>query len=105
MPVEVKVKGGTVPFETDEHVRRDGTPGEAGQAQAGVRQERQVTAGNASSINDAAAAVVLMERGAAEQRGLKPLGRLVAYATPASSPGTWASARCRRCRRCSRRPA
>jgi acetyl-CoA C-acetyltransferase len=38
-----------------------------------------VTAGNASGINDAAAAVVLMERSAAEKRGLKPLARLVSY--------------------------
>ena len=38
-----------------------------------------MTAGNASGINDAAAAVVLMERTLAERRGLRPLGRLVAY--------------------------
>ena len=53
-----------------------------------------VTAGNASGINDAAAAVVL----ASERRrrsGLTPLGRLVGYATPASSRGSWAWARCR----------
>jgi acetyl-CoA C-acetyltransferase len=45
-----------------------------------------VTPGNASSINDAAAAVVLMERGVAERRGLKPLGRLVAYAHAGVEP-------------------
>src|SRR5919205_1196059 len=45
-----------------------------------------VTAGNASSINDAAAAVVLMERGAAERRGLQPMGRLVDYAYAGGDP-------------------
>jgi acetyl-CoA C-acetyltransferase len=45
-----------------------------------------VTPGNASGINDAAAAVVLMERGEAEQRGLQPLGRLVAYAFAGVEP-------------------
>jgi acetyl-CoA C-acetyltransferase len=45
-----------------------------------------VTAGNASSINDAAAAVVLMEAGAAKQRGLQPLGRLIDYAYAGVEP-------------------
>ncbi len=43
------------------------------------RKDGTVTAGNASGINDGAAAVVLMERKTAEQRGAKPMGRLVAY--------------------------
>ncbi len=45
-----------------------------------------MTAGNASSINDAAAAVVLMERGLAEKRGLRPIGRLVAYSYAGVDP-------------------
>jgi acetyl-CoA C-acetyltransferase len=45
-----------------------------------------VTAGNASGINDAAAAVVLMEASEAQQRGLRPLGRLVAYAHAGVDP-------------------
>src|SRR5258708_3296751 len=45
-----------------------------------------VTAGNASGINDAAAAVVLMEASQAQQRGLHPLGRLVAYAHAGVEP-------------------
>jgi len=45
-----------------------------------------VTAGNASGINDAAAAVVLMEASEASRRGLKPLGRLVAYAHAGVDP-------------------
>ena len=49
-------------------------------------KEGTVTAGNAAGINDAAAAVVLMERGAAERRGLRPLARLVAYAHAGVEP-------------------
>jgi len=45
-----------------------------------------VTAGNASGVNDAAAAVVLMERSAAERRGVKPLGRLLGYAHAGVEP-------------------
>ena len=45
-----------------------------------------VTPGNASSINDAAAAVVLMDRESAQQRGLRPLGRLVAYSYAGVDP-------------------
>jgi len=45
-----------------------------------------VTAGNASGINDAAAAVVLMEASEAQQRGLRPLGKLVAYAHAGVDP-------------------
>ena len=45
-----------------------------------------MTAGNASSINDAAAAVVLMERDLAQKRGLQPIGRLVAYSYAGVDP-------------------
>ena len=44
-----------------------------------IKENGTVTAGNASGINDAAAAVVLMERGAAEKRGLRPMARLLGY--------------------------
>ena len=50
-------------------------------------KEGTITAGNASSINDGAAAVVLMEKDAAEQHGLKPLARLVDYAITGVEPG------------------
>lgn len=79
MPVEVKVKGGTAMFETDENVRRDASIDKMAKLRPVFDKSGTVTAGNASSINDAAAAVVLMERKAAEARGYKPLGRLVAY--------------------------
>lgn len=79
VPVSVKVKGGTVPFEIDETVRRDSTAEKLARLRPVFDPNGTVTAGNASSINDAAGAVVLMERGEAERRGLQPMGRLVAY--------------------------
>ena len=60
--------------------------GGSGEAAPVFRKDGTVTAGNASGINDAAAAVVLMERAVAEQRGAKPLGRLVAYAHAGVDP-------------------
>jgi len=70
VPVEVKVKGGTVPFEIDETVRRDSTVEKLARLKPVFDKDGTVTAGNASSINDAAAAVVLMERGLAAKKGL-----------------------------------
>jgi acetyl-CoA C-acetyltransferase len=86
LPVEVKVKGGTAPFEIDENVRRDSTAEKLARLKPVFDPAGSVTAGNASGINDAAAAVVLMERGLAEQRGLKPMGRLVAYSYAGVDP-------------------
>jgi acetyl-CoA C-acetyltransferase len=86
MPVEIQVKRDKVPFEVDESPR----PGTTAEKLAGLRpvfdKEGSVTAGNASSINDAAAAVVLMEREAAAKRGLEPMGRLVDYAYAGVDP-------------------
>jgi acetyl-CoA C-acetyltransferase len=86
VPVEIKIKGGTAPFETDETVRRDSTAEKLGRLKPVFDASGSVTAGNASSINDAAAAVVLMERGLAEKRGLKPMGRLAAYSYAGVDP-------------------
>ncbi|MCS6883044.1 MAG: acetyl-CoA C-acyltransferase family protein [Oscillochloridaceae bacterium] len=79
VPVEIKVKGGTQLFDTDEGVRRDTTLEKLAKLKPVFIKDGTVTAGNASSINDAAAAVVLMERSVAERRGYKPLARLVGY--------------------------
>jgi acetyl-CoA C-acetyltransferase len=86
VPVEIPIKGGTASFATDETVRRDSTPEKLSKLKPVFDQNGTVTAGNASSINDAAAAVVLMERGLAEKRGLKPIGRLVAYSYAGVDP-------------------
>jgi acetyl-CoA C-acetyltransferase len=79
LPIEVKDRKGTKLFDTDEHVRSDVTMENLAKLKAVFKKDGTVTAGNASGINDGAAAVVLMERGAAEKKGLKPMARLVAY--------------------------
>jgi acetyl-CoA C-acetyltransferase len=80
VPVELKSKKGTVLFDTDEHVRMDATMEDLARLKpVFLKDNGTVTAGNASGINDAAAAVVLMERVAAEKAGLKPLARMVSY--------------------------
>jgi acetyl-CoA C-acetyltransferase len=86
LPVDVPVKGGTVQFMTDEQIRTDANVDNLARLRPVFARDGSVTAGNASGINDAAAAVVLMERGVAEQRGLKLLGRLVAYAHAGVEP-------------------
>ncbi len=86
VPVEVKVKGGTAPFTVDEGVRRDTTLEKLAKLRPVFLKEGSVTAGNASSINDAAAAVVLMDRATAERRGYKPMARLVGYSNAAVEP-------------------
>ncbi len=79
VPVEVKGRKGTVVFDTDEHARADATLEGMQKLRTVFQKDGTVTAGNASGINDAAAAVVLMERAAAEKNGRKPIARLVAY--------------------------
>lgn len=80
LPVEVKGKRGTTMFDTDEHFRDGVTLEDMAKLKPVFAKENgTVTAGNASGINDGAAAVVLMERGVAEKRGLKPMARLVSY--------------------------
>jgi acetyl-CoA C-acetyltransferase len=86
VPVEIKVKGGTVPFELDETVRRDSTVEKLARLKPVFDPGGTVTAGNASSINDAASAVVLMDRAQAVKRGLKPMGKLVAYSYAGVDP-------------------
>jgi acetyl-CoA C-acetyltransferase len=85
-PVEVKTKKGPVAFTVDEHVRKDAKPEDMQKLRPAFKKDGTVTAGNASGINDAAAAVVMMEAGAAQKRGLKPLARLVAYAHAGVDP-------------------
>lgn len=80
LPIEIRVKKETKRYDTDEFVRRDASMEALGKLRPVFKKDGTVTAGNASGINDAAAAVVLMERGEAERRGLKPMARLVAYA-------------------------
>ncbi|MBM2290564.1 acetyl-CoA C-acyltransferase family protein [Sulfitobacter pseudonitzschiae] len=79
VPVEVKVKRDTVAFDKDEHPKATSM-----EALAGLRpvfqKDGSVTAGNASGINDGAAAMVLATAEAAEKAGLKPKARILGYA-------------------------
>jgi len=86
VPVEVKTRKGPELFTTDEHVRKDAKPEDMAKLKAAFKKDGTVTAGNASGLNDAAAAIVLMEAGAAQKAGVKPLARLVAYAHAAVEP-------------------
>lgn len=80
VPVEVKIKRDTVAFDTDEHVKPSTTlEGLAGLRPA-FQKDGRVTAGNASGINDGAAALVLATAEAAEKAGLKARARVLGYA-------------------------
>jgi len=87
LPIVHRTRKGEVTFDTDEHFRPNCTMADMAKLKpAFLKENGTVTAGNASGINDAAAAVVLMERAMAEKRGLKPLARLVAYAHAGVDP-------------------
>ena len=78
-PVEVPAKKGTVIVDTDEHIRPGVTTDDLARLRPAFAREGTVTAGNASGVNDAAAAVILADEDFAERHAGDPLGRLVAY--------------------------
>ncbi len=86
LPVQIKTRNGPVDFVTDEHVRADASIESMAKLRPAFDPQGSVTAGNASGINDAAAAVVLMEASTAASAGLKPLARLVGYAHAGVDP-------------------
>ncbi len=86
LPIEIASRKGTVVFDTDEHVRGDLGPADLAKLRPVFKKDGSVTAGNASGLNDGAAALVLMERGAAEKAGKKPMARLVTYALAGVEP-------------------
>jgi acetyl-CoA C-acetyltransferase len=86
VPVEIKKKKETVLFDTDEHLRRDVSPGDMGKLRPVFREDGTVTAGNASGINDGAATVILASAGYAEKNNLRPMARLVGYAHAGVDP-------------------
>ncbi len=87
VPIELKVKGGTTQFVTDESPRADATIAALAKLRPVFDKTGSVTAGNSSSINDGAAALVLMDRQAAEERGLKPMAKLLDWAVTGVEPG------------------
>ncbi len=86
LPVEIMVRRNPVQFDTDEHVRGDASLEGMAKLRPAFDKAGSVTAGNASGLNDAAAAVVLMARETAESRGLKPMARMVDYAFAGVDP-------------------
>lgn len=80
LPIEVKVRREMVPFATDEHIKAATTMESLGKLRPAFKKDGTVTAGNASGINDGAAALVLASADAAEAAGLKPRARLLGYA-------------------------
>jgi acetyl-CoA C-acetyltransferase len=79
VPVELASRAGTTEFKQDEHVRADLAPGQLAGLKPAFKKDGSVTAGNASGLNDGAAALVLATAHEAHRRGAKPLARLVSY--------------------------
>lgn len=86
LPIELKSRKGTVEFKQDEHVRFDCKVEDMTKLRPVFKKDGTVTAGNASGLNDGAAALVMMERSVAEAKGLPVLGRLVDYAVHGVDP-------------------
>ncbi len=84
-PVEMQGRKGTVSFDTDEHPKATSLAALAG-LKAVFRKDGSVTAGNASGINDGAAALVLARAGAAERAGLSPRARILGYSVAGVRP-------------------
>ena len=86
VPVPVQRKKETVLVDTDEHPRPDTTAEVLAKLRPAFDKEGTVTAGNASGINDGAAAVVVMSASRARELGLQPLARIRAYASAGVEP-------------------
>ena len=79
VPVEIASRKGPISFETDEHVRGDVTVEQLAKMKPIFKKDGSVTPGNASGLNDGAAAIVLASEARAKALGLKPRARMVAY--------------------------
>ncbi|MFQ5954465.1 MAG: acetyl-CoA C-acetyltransferase [Kiloniellales bacterium] len=86
VPVTVKTRKGDVVVDTDEHPKHGTTAESLAKLRPAFDKEGTVTAGNASGINDGAAAVVLMRAEEAGKRGVAPLARIVSWATCGVDP-------------------
>ena len=90
-PVTIRTRKGETVVDTDEHPRHGTTVEALGKLRPAFAKDGTVTAGNASGINDGAAAVVLMTRENAEERGIEPLARVVSWATVGVDPAVMGS--------------
>jgi acetyl-CoA C-acetyltransferase len=88
VPVEVKGRKGTVEFKVDEHVRLDASPETFAKLRPAFDKDGTVTAGNASGVNDAAAAVVVMSADRAHELGAPVRARILSYAVCGVEPKT-----------------
>ncbi len=86
IPVEIKSRKGTESFVTEEHVRNGLKIEDLQKLKAVFKKDGTVTAGNASGINDAGAAIVMVEKKFSEKNNLKLLARLVAYSHAGVEP-------------------
>lgn len=86
LPIELKSRKGSSFFEQDEHVRFNATMDDMAKLRTVFKKDGTVTAGNASGINDGAAAVVLMSEAAMEAQGVKPRAKLLKYAFAGVEP-------------------
>lgn len=91
VPVTVKTRKGDVVVDQDEYIRHGSTLESMAKLKPAFSKEGSVTAGNASGLNDGAAAVVLMTAEEAEKRGLKPLARIASWATAGVDPAIMGS--------------
>jgi acetyl-CoA C-acetyltransferase len=86
VPVTVKTRKGDIVVDQDEHIRPGTTMEAVAKLRPAFQKDGTVTAGNASGINDGAAAIVLMGADDAAKRGVTPLARIVAWATAGVDP-------------------
>ncbi|MCH7511600.1 MAG: thiolase family protein [Chloroflexi bacterium] len=86
VPVEIKTRKETIIVDTDEHPRPDTSPESLAKLRPAFKKDGVVTAGNASGINDGAAAVVVMSKAKADELGIKPRLRMVARAEAGVEP-------------------
>lgn len=86
IPIEVKTKKGTLFFDRDEHPNPNVTLESLAKLKPAFKKDGTITAGNASAINDAACALILMGADKAVELGIKPLARIVATASASVEP-------------------
>ncbi|MFL6656865.1 MAG: acetyl-CoA C-acetyltransferase [Massilia sp.] len=86
IPLEIPSKKGTVVFDTDEYPKHGTTLESLASLRPAFNKEGTVTAGNASGLNDGAAAVIMMSASKAKELGLKPLARIKAYSSAGLDP-------------------
>lgn len=86
VPVVIKTRKGEIVFDTDEHPRFGATKEDLAKLKPAFKKDGTVTAGNASGINDGAAALVIMSAEKAEELGIKPLARIKSYGSKGLDP-------------------